>query len=128
MLARQAGPAIDAPAVAAAAKRAYDDLAEVLAPVIGDIGVAAMTDRAVHLTAREYAWLPSGPPGPAATTLTQVVEVLRRQNPAVAAEAAAALLAAILGLLEIFIGEPLAARLVQQAWPDAISSTDTAET
>jgi hypothetical protein len=46
----------------------------------------------------------------------------------VAAEGAAAVLAAILGLLATFIGEPLAARLVRQAWPDAPSSAATEET
>jgi hypothetical protein len=128
-LARRAGAALDATAVASAASRAYDDLAHVLVPVIGDVGVAAMTGRAVHLTAREYAWLSSGAPGPAGTTFTQVIAVLQRQDdPAVAAAAAAAVLAAIIVLLATFIGEPLAARLVQQAWPDAVSSTDTEET
>lgn len=129
-LASRTGPAVDALAVATAAKRAYDDLAQVLAPVIGDVGVAAMTGRALYLTTREYAWLPSRTSGPADdTTLTQVIEVLKQQDdPAVAAEAAAAVLAAITGLLATFIGEPLAARLVQQAWPDAVSSADTEET
>ena len=54
VLSRHAGAAVDATAVAAAASRAYDDLAQVLAPVIGDVGVAVMTDRALHLAAREY--------------------------------------------------------------------------
>jgi hypothetical protein len=130
VLARRAGAAVDATAVASAASRAYDGLARVLAPVIGDIGVAAMTGRALHLTRREYAWLPSRTPTPADDpTFTQVIDVLKRQDdPAVAAEAAAAILATIIGLLATFIGEPLAARLVQQAWPDAVSSADTEET
>jgi hypothetical protein len=128
-LARHAGPAVDATAVAAAANRAYDDLARALAPVIGDLGVAAMTDRALHLTTREYAWLPSRAPGSADTTFAQVIDVLKRQDDAAeATEAAAAVFAAIIGLLATFIGEPLAARLVQQAWPDATSSADTQET
>jgi hypothetical protein len=129
VLARRAGPAVDATAVAAAASRAYDDLAGVLAPVIGDGGVAAMTDRALHLTTREYAWLAARAPGPASATFTHVIDALKQQDdPAVAVEAAAAVLAAIIELLATFIGEPLAARLVQQAWPDALSSADTVET
>src|SRR5687768_13428389 len=87
VLARRAGPAVDATAVAAAASRAYADLAQVLAPVIGDGGVAAMTDRALHLTTREYAWLPSRAPGPTDTTFTHVSDALKQQDdPAVAAE------------------------------------------
>jgi hypothetical protein len=129
VLARHAGPAADATAIAAAASRAYDDLARALAPVIGDLGVAAMTDRALHLTTREYAWLPSRAPRSADTTFAQVIDVLNRQDDAaVAAAAAAAVFAAIIGLLATFIGEPLAARLVQQAWPDAVSSADSQET
>jgi hypothetical protein len=126
-LARRAGAALDATAVASAASRAYDDLAHVLVPVIGDVGVAAMTGRAVHLTAREYAWLSSGAPGPAGTTFTQVIDALKGQDTPLATEAAAAVLAAIIGLLVTFIGEPLATRLVQQAWPD-VSGADTVET
>jgi hypothetical protein len=129
LLARRTGPAAGASAIGAAAGRAYDDLAQVLAPVIGDVGVAAMTDRAVHLATREYPWLPSSEPGAADTRFTTVIDALTRyDDPAVAAEAAAAVLAAFLGLLATFIGEPLAARLVQQAWPDAVARADTAET
>ena len=128
VLARHAATAGDATAVAAAASRAYDDLAQVLAPVIGDVGVAAMTDRALHLAARQYRWLPARDPGSADTPYTQVVDALKRQDSTEAAAAAAAVLATILGLLATFLGEPLAARLVQQAWPDALSSVDTEET
>jgi hypothetical protein len=129
VLARRVGPAVDATAVAAAASRAYEDLAQVLAPVIGDIGVAAMTGRACHLTTREYAWFPSSVPSPADTTFIQVIDALKRQDdPEVAAEAAATVFAAIIGLLVTFIGDPLAARLLQRAWPDAVSSADTVET
>jgi hypothetical protein len=128
MLMHRAGPAAGAEAIAAEANRAYDDLARVLTPVIGDVGVAAMTDRALHLSTREYAWLPSPEPGSADTQFTQVIEALKRQDAVLATEAAAAVLAAILGLLATFIGEPLAARLVRQAWPDASSSAATAET
>src|SRR5688500_8599619 len=97
MLTHRAGPAAGAAAVAAAASSAYDDLARVLAPVIGDVGVAAMTDRALHFSTREYAWLPSREPGSADTQFTQVIEALKRQDAVLATEATAAVLAAILG-------------------------------
>lgn len=129
VLARHAGAAVDATAVAAAAGRAYDDLAAVLAPVIGDVGVVAMTDRAVHLATREHPWLPSSDPGAADTRFTTVIDALKQHDDsAVAAAAAAAVFEAVLGLLATFIGEPLAARLVQQAWPDAVSGADSEET
>ena len=129
VLARHAGVAVDSTAIAAAASRAYDDLAQVLAPVVGDVGVAAMTDRALHLAARTYPWLPSSEPGAPDTRFTKVIEALQQHDdPAVAAAAGAAVFEAFLGLLATFIGEPLAARLVQQAWPEAAASADTEET
>ena len=129
ILAGHAGAALDTTAVGAAAGRAYNDLARVLAPVIGDIGVAAIVDRALHVATGEYPWLPSREPGAADIQFTTVIDALTRQSdPEVAAEAAAAVFEAILGLLATFIGEPLAARLVQQGWPDAVLSADTEET
>ena len=128
VLARHAGAAVAATAIAAAAIRAYDDLAQVLAPVIGDAGVTAIIDRALHLAAREHPWLPARAPGAPDTRFAQVIDALKFQEPAAATEAAASVFAAILGLLATFIGERLAARLVQQAWPDAVPSADTEET
>ncbi len=128
LLARRTGPDAGAEAIATAAGAVYGDLAQVLEPVIGHVGVAAMTDRALHLSTGAYAWLPSRETGAADPRFTQVIEALKRQEPVLATEAAATVLAAILGLLATFIGEPLTARLVRQAWPDVPSSADTQET
>ena len=57
VLAQHAGSAAGAEALAAAARRAYDDLARVSAPLIGQVGVDALTGRALHLAQREYPWL-----------------------------------------------------------------------
>jgi CheY-like chemotaxis protein len=63
-----------------------------------------MTDRALHLAAGEYPWLPRHQPGSPDTQFTQVIDALKQQDePAAAVEAAAAVLAAILGLLATFI-------------------------
>lgn len=129
VLAQRAGPAGGAEAIAAAADRAHDDLTRVLATVIGDIGVNALTDRALHLTKGEYPWLvPSREPRRVKDTFAQIIDALKRQDRAVATDAAATVFATFLGLLAIFIGEPLSARLVKQAWPDAFSSSHTEET
>ena len=127
MLAHRAGPASNAEAVAAAADRAYDDLARLLVPIIGDVGVSALTDRAIHLAGRDYPWLVAALT-PAAEEASRIGAALKQQDPAEAARAAAAVFAAFLGLLATFIGEPLAARLVRQAWPDVSSSADTEKT
>ena len=128
-LAQRAGSAAGAAALAAAAQRAYDDLARVSAPLIGQVGVDALTGRALYLAQRKYPWLvatrePEQWKGPFA----QIVFCLERQNPAVATEAAGAVLTILTGLLVTFIGEPLTARLLRKAWPDAFSDASIEET
>jgi hypothetical protein len=129
VLARHTGPAEGAEAVAAAALRAYDDLARVSAPLIGQIGVDALTGRALHLAQRDYPWLAdTREPEQAEGPFTQVMVCLERQDPAVATEAAGAVFATFMGLLITFIGEPLTMRLLRKAWPDAFSDASTEET
>ena len=129
VLAQRAGPAAHAEALAAAAQRAYDDLLRVSAPLIGQVGVEALTGRALHLAQREYPWLiPTREPEPAERPFAQVKICLERQDPAVAAEAAGAVFATFTGLLVTFIGEPLTAGLLRKAWPDAFTDANTGET
>jgi hypothetical protein len=128
-LAKRAGAAPDAAALAAAAQRAYDDLTQVSAPLIGQVGVDALTGRTLYLAQRKYPWLvhtrePEQWKGPFA----QIVFCLERQDPAVATEAAGAVLTILTGLLVTFIGEPLTARLLRKAWPDAFSDASIEET
>jgi hypothetical protein len=127
-LAQRAGSATGAEALAAAAQRAYDDLAGVSAPLIGQVGVDALTGRTLYLAQRKYPWLvrtsePDQWKGPFA----QIVFCLERQDPAVATEAAGAVLTTLSGLLVTFIGEPLTARLLRKAWPDAFSDASMEE-
>jgi hypothetical protein len=129
VLALHAGPASGAEALAVAARHAYDDLARVSAPLIGEGGFDALTGRALHLVQREYPWLVhTHEPEQAEGPFTQVAACLERQNPAVATEAAGAVFATLTGLLVTFIGEPLTARLLRKAWPGAFSDANTAET
>ncbi len=127
VLTRRGGSGADAAAVAATAARAYDDLATVLVPLIGQVGVDALTGRAFHMVQREYPWgeaqkeQSAGPFG-------QVSLWLERQDPALATDAAAAMLATFAGLLAAFIGEPLTTRFLRKAWPDAFSDTRSEET
>jgi hypothetical protein len=129
VMAHHTGPAAGAEAIAAAARRAYDDLARVSAPLIGQGGFEALTDRALHLARQEFPCLVHTPdPEHAAGSFSQVVVCLERQDPAVATEAAAAVFATLTGLLVTFIGEPLTTRLLRKAWPDAFSEASTEET
>ena len=122
VLAQHAGPAAGAEPLAAAARRAYDDLARVSAPLIGQVGVDALTGRAVHLARREYPWLvDTREPDHAEGPFAQVKTCLERQDPAVAIECVGAVLATFTELLVTFIGEPLTAGLLRKAWPGAFS-------
>jgi hypothetical protein len=128
VLARHAGPTADAEALATATRRAYEDLARVSSPLIGQAGVDALAGRAVHLAQRDYPWLvdtrePEQGEGP----FVRVIFCLERQDPEVAAEAAGAMFAIFMGLLVTFIGEPLTSRLLRKAWPDAFSDAGTEE-
>jgi hypothetical protein len=124
----QAGSDADAAAVALAARRAYDELARVLAPLIGQVGMDALAARAVHLAQREYPWLAkTRDPEQAEGPFPHASFSLERQGPALAIEAAAAVLATFTELLATLIGEPLTARLMRQAWPDGFSDAGTEE-
>ena len=128
-LARRMGSAAGAEAIAAAAQRAYDDLARTSAPLIGHVGVDALTGRALYLAQRHYPWLMhSREPGQWKGPFDQSVFCLQRQDPAVATDAAGAVLATLTELLVSFIGEPLTVRLLQKAWPDAFSDVSIEET
>jgi hypothetical protein len=129
VLAQHAGPAANTDALSAAARRAYDDLAQVSAPLIGQVGVDALTGRALHLAQREYPWLVrTREPEQADDPFAQVIVCLQRQDHAVATEAAGAIFATFTGLLVTFIGEPLTAGLLRKAWPEAFSDVGTKET
>ena len=129
VLIHRAGPDADAAALAAAARRASDELARVLAPVMGRLGVDALAGRAVNLVQREYPWLAATHhPEQAEGLFSYFSFSLAQQDPAVGAEAAAAVLATFTVLVVRLIGEPLAMRLVRQAWPDAFSDAGAEET
>lgn len=125
-LAALAGPAGEAPgadALVVAAARAYGDLVRVSAPLIGHVGVAALTGRAAQLAQREHPLLGrTNDPPDAERTFDHVIACLKGQDPAAATDAAAAVFATFFGLLVDFIGEPLTAGLLRKAWPHAVAS------
>ena len=122
VLAQRVGSDAGVEALSAAAQRAYDDLARVSAPLIGQVGVDALTGRTLYLAQRKYPWLVhTREAGTWNGPFAQIIFCLERQDPAVAAEAAGAVFATLTGLLVTFIGEPLTTRLLRKAWPDAFS-------
>jgi hypothetical protein len=128
VLAARTGSARGDEVLAAATRRAYDDLAQVCSPLIGQVGFDALTARALHLAQREYSWLvDAGEPERANEAFVPVLAGLARQDPPVATEGAAAVFAMLVGLLVTFIGEPLTASLMRKAWPEAFSDAHTEE-
>ena len=129
MLAREAGTDANAKAIAAAAYRLCERLSEHLAPLIGDAGVAAICARSLHLVDQRF-------PGLALTRASDSLETpfahlqrsLEPQEPAVAVEAAVAVLVTAGELLASFIGEGLTTRLLREAWPDDFAIGTTVET
>ena len=121
-LAHRAGSTAGAGAPAAAVQRAYDDLTRVSAPLIGQVGIDALTGRALFLLQGKYPWLavtriPGGWTGP----FPQVLSCLKQQTPSVGMDAAGAMLATLVGLIATLIGEPLTTRLLREAWPEAFA-------
>ena len=115
-------------ALAAAARRAYDDLARVSAPLIGQIGVDALTGRALHLAQREFPWLlTTGEADPDGGPFAHVVRCLQQEELAVATEGAETVFSLLTGLLGTFIGDSLTASLLKKAWPDAFADSTTEE-
>lgn len=124
ILARQAGPGANAPAIAAAARHLCEFLAEHLTPLIGDAGAAALCARSLHLTQRS---VPGFAPVPASVDREGPFALLQRSlqplEPAAATEAAIAVLATASELLASFIGEGLTTSLLREAWPEDFAAT-----
>ena len=129
VLTQHSGAAEGSEALATAARRAYDDLAHASMPLIGQVGVDALTARALHLARREYPWLADASASERGDEpFAQVVANMGRQNPATAAEGTAAVFATLAALLITFIGERLTTSLLRKAWPHAFSDPRAKET
>lgn len=119
LLAREAGSGADAPAVAAAAGRLWERLAQQGSRLIGAGGVAAVGARALHLAQRRFPWLASvRTSGHGDESWSSLQQAMAQQEPSVAVEAAIAVFATVGDLLASFIGESLTRGLLRQAWPD----------
>jgi len=105
-------------APAGEAARACDKLRAPLARLAGVAGFRSLLARALALAASEVPWLESVQVRPDGS-LEGLDEAGRRQGPGQDREAAAVILARLLGLLVTFIGEPLTMQQVSAAWPDA---------
>ena len=89
----------------------------------------ALCSRSLHLTQREFPWLAlTAPSDGGYVPFTHVQVSLEGQEPAVATDAAVAVLARLGELLASFIGDSLTTRLLREAWPDTHSHDTELET
>jgi hypothetical protein len=119
LLARRAGMEADPPAVAAAARRLFEDFAEHLTPLIGDPGIAAICGRSLQLAERRFPGLaPARASGQDGEPFMHVQHFLEHQDPVVATRAAVTVLVFASEVLASFIGETLTRLLLHETWPD----------
>lgn len=103
--------------VAEAVGSTFQGIEQVLAPIIGPRGVAALYKRSLHLAKDTFSWLPDAPPGaPTAMDVTALTTALARQAAADAAAGGAELLETFYGLLTTLIGPLLTERLLRSVW------------
>lgn len=122
VITRRAGSSAGTRAVTVAARRTYDDLTAVLAPLISSSGVEALWGRAFDLAQREYPADERRSDNSATDeSFAQVSHWLERQGPSGVTDAAAAIFATFAQLLTTLIGEPLTMRYLEKAWPDGFS-------
>jgi len=132
VLLHEAGGRAEPAALAEAAARADARLRGRLADLIGLVGYTTLVDRAVRLARAESPALERGAVDAGETgaegTLRGFHEFARASgDPAIAEAGLSALLAHVIGLLSLFIGEDLALRLVREAWPELAHGPDESE-
>ncbi|HEX5436621.1 MAG TPA: hypothetical protein VFW98_05660 [Gemmatimonadaceae bacterium] len=131
LLAREAPEgdlASDASVAATAAEQVFQRLRSHLVTWIGPEGFRALLTRAIDRARSEHPLLAGLPPrAESERPLDGLVDHLRATEATEAAEAMTVLVATFIVLLARFIGNGLAARLVEQSWPvtpDANSRSD----
>jgi len=126
VLTSRAGHGTDVSTVAATASAAYEDLAAILVPLIGQMGLDAIIARALQLTQQEYPAVSAGDTDQHGA-FAQVNVWLKQQDARIATDAAATMFSMVGGLLIAFIGEPLTMRLLRRAWPDGFTDVKIEE-
>ena len=114
-----------AAAVATAAVAVWRNVSDVLSPIIGHSGFAALFKRSVYLASSTYPALARATELSADAALFSALhEVLAQLPSADAARANGALLQTFQDVLDTLIGGPLTARLLQPIW-DTLIVQDT---
>jgi hypothetical protein len=100
-----------------------------LAPIIGDLGVAALYHRSLFLSLKAHPWLDhERHPDVPGMDLPALNALLATRDPTEVSEASATLLRTFMELLASLVGAPLAERLLGPLWaqsPAAPAAQDT---
>jgi hypothetical protein len=108
---------------------AFRGIDQVLAPIIGQRGVAALYKRSMHVAGQTHAWLPrSQEDVPAAMDVTALTTGLGQQTAAAAAAAGGQLIQIFCELLISLIGPSLTGRLLRTVWATFLSGSSLQET
>ena len=98
-----------------------------LAPIIGNLGVAALYHRSLFLSFKAHPWL-DHERSPDVLDLPALRALLAGRDAADVSEASATLLRTFMDLLASLVGAPLAERLLGPLWaqsPDGTAAQDT---
>jgi hypothetical protein len=116
-LTRRAREGASAGELAGLTVAAWRAITAVLAPVIGQRGVAALYRRSLHLAAANHPWLAAGDGGSSATMDLDALEAaLSARESAQAAAGGAALLLSFHALVGSLIGPALSGQLLGGVW------------
>lgn len=112
------GTADGSHAKSTAAVRVFDKLSQRLAVLITPLGSEALVRRAVHLSRTEVSFLDGVQGVPTAESLiTWLCERAATVEPSQAQDGFVTVLGNLVALLDLFIGERLAFRLLREVWP-----------
>jgi hypothetical protein len=120
LLRQETNDADGADAIPTAAERTCQKLCVRLAKVLTAAGCQSLVARAIHLAATDAPFLRGVRAGMIpAPCLEGVQEGTRNVSPDLARAGLVAVVAHVLGLLAMFVGDDVTARLVRDVWPDA---------
>ena len=115
--------------VAALIVTTFGGINQVLAPILGQRGMAALYKRSVHLSRPVHPWLPSAEESAELLTDFAPLEAaLATRTSADAAAAGTQLLDSFRALLTTLIGESLTERLLRPVWATFLSGPSAGDT
>jgi hypothetical protein len=128
-LARRVGDDADATQIAAAIVAIWNDIDDVLTPIVGPLGVVALYQRSLHLTSATFPWLAEPRDGERQTPDPAALTTLLAQRGSVdAAAAGSAFLQTFHELLASLVGPALTERLLRDAWANTSSGLSAQDT